>query len=110
MNVVVLADTHVKVGGSRKLPHSVYLALDSADVILHAGDMLARGLLDELASYAPVHAVLGNNDDAELAASLPEVVEHREKTPHGLRHGPDARSVRNAEPQPAGATSGRPST
>jgi len=75
MNVVVLADTHVMVGGSRELPDSVYLALDSADVILHAGDVLARGLLDELASYAPVHAVLGNNDDAELAASLPEVVE-----------------------------------
>jgi putative phosphoesterase len=45
--------------------------LQSADVILHAGDVLAVELLHELGGFAPVYAVLGNNDDAELAALLP---------------------------------------
>ncbi len=35
---------------------------------------------------------------------------HWEKTPHGLRHGPDASPARDAEPQPAVVTSGSPST
>ncbi len=75
MDVVVLADTHVKATTVRPLPDAVYAALGAADVILHAGDVLSRGLLDELATFAPVHAVLGNNDDADLTASLPESIE-----------------------------------
>jgi putative phosphoesterase len=49
----------------------VYRALSEADAILHCGDVVERGLLDELATYAPVHAVLGNNDLA-LRGTLPE--------------------------------------
>jgi hypothetical protein len=50
----------------------VYPHLDAADVILHAGDVLVGEVLDELRGFAPVHAVLGNND-LELAGLLPEV-------------------------------------
>jgi putative phosphoesterase len=53
------------------LPDGVYSALESADVILHAGDVLIGELLDELSGFAPVHAVLGNNDH-ELVGVLPE--------------------------------------
>ena len=59
---VVLSDTHIRTGGRRTLPEAVYRALDGADVILHAGDVLDEGVLAGLASIAPVHAVLGNND------------------------------------------------
>jgi uncharacterized protein len=37
-------------------------------MILHAGDVCTVDVLEELSQYAPVHAVLGNND-------LPEVSE-----------------------------------
>ena len=41
--------------------------LRSADTILHAGDVCTAGVLDELAQYAPVLAVLGNNDGQDVA-------------------------------------------
>ena len=71
MRAVVLADTHVRRGSKRRLPDAAYSALDRADVVLHAGDVLIPELLDELRGFAPVHAVLGNND-AELLGRLPE--------------------------------------
>jgi len=71
MLAVVLADTHVRRGGARRLPDAAYAALDRADVILHAGDVLIPELLDELRGFAPLHAVLGNNDH-ELFGVLPE--------------------------------------
>jgi hypothetical protein len=73
VNVVVLADTHI--GPSRpgrRLPDGVYELLDRADAVLHAGDVTAPELLHELAGFAPVHAVLGNND---VALPLPERLE-----------------------------------
>ncbi|HAS10127.1 MAG TPA: metallophosphoesterase, partial [Acidimicrobiaceae bacterium] len=60
--IVVLADTHVARGSTRRLPDAVYAHLDGADAIWHAGDVLVPELLDELAGFAPVEAVLGNND------------------------------------------------
>jgi putative phosphoesterase len=69
--VVVLADTHIRRAGARKLPDAAYAHLDTADLILHAGDILVGEVLDELGGFAPVHAVLGNND-AELVGVLPE--------------------------------------
>ncbi|HEV7888592.1 MAG TPA: metallophosphoesterase family protein [Acidimicrobiales bacterium] len=60
--VVVLSDTHVRRGGGRRLPDPVYAHLETADVILHAGDIVVSDLLDELGGFAPVYAVLGNND------------------------------------------------
>ena len=71
MRVVVLSDTHIRRGGSRRLPDAAYEAIDGADLILHAGDVVTGDLLDELAELAPVHAVLGNND-TELVGALPE--------------------------------------
>jgi putative phosphoesterase len=63
IRALVLADTHI--GPSRpgrRLPDAVYELLDRADVVLHAGDVTSPDLLHELAGFAPVHAVLGNND------------------------------------------------
>ena len=70
-DVVVLADTHIRRGSSRRLPPAVYAALEDADLVLHAGDVVTGELLEELAGFAPTLAVLGNND-ADLVGQLPE--------------------------------------
>jgi putative phosphoesterase len=50
--------------------------LRDADVILHAGDVCVPSVLDELAAYAPVHAVCGNNDGPDVVAwGAPETLE-----------------------------------
>jgi putative phosphoesterase len=64
--VVVLADTHAP-RRWRSCPPAVAAHLRDADLILHAGDVCTAGVLDELAGYAPVHAVLGNNDGPDVA-------------------------------------------
>ena len=74
MKAIVLADTHLRPGGSRRLPDAVYAALDRAEVIIHAGDIVTADLVHELSGFAPVHAVLGNNDDGELAGMLEETL------------------------------------
>ena len=74
MRVLVVSDTHRKAGDDRPLPEPVLAELDAADVVLHAGDVTSRALLDQLAGAAPLHAVLGNNDDATLV-DLPERLE-----------------------------------
>ena len=71
MRALVLSDTHLRDDGRRRLPDPVYAALRDAHVVLHCGDVTARGLLDELATFAPVHAVLGNNDST-LGGRLPK--------------------------------------
>jgi putative phosphoesterase len=71
VRAVVLADTHLRAGNGRRLPESVYRLLDNADVILHAGDLVDRSVLDTLSSIAPTYAVLGNNDH-DLVGQLPE--------------------------------------
>lgn len=79
--IVVLADTHIRRGSTRRLPDAVYAALEQADLILHAGDVVTADLLHELSGFAPTEAVLGNND-AELVGLLPE---ERLLTVEGLR-------------------------
>jgi hypothetical protein len=69
--IVVLADTHIHRHSTRRLPDAVYAALETADLVLHAGDVVTGALLDELAGFAPTQAVLGNND-GELVGHLPE--------------------------------------
>jgi putative phosphoesterase len=71
VHVVVVSDTHIRRGSARRLPDAAYAHLEQADVILHAGDVLVADVLDELGGFAPVHAVLGNND-IELVGLLPE--------------------------------------
>jgi putative phosphoesterase len=71
VRAVVLSDTHLRDDGKRRLPDPVYAALRDADAILHCGDVVEQGLLRELATFAPVHAVLGNND-VTLRGTLPE--------------------------------------
>ena len=74
MRVLLLSDTHISPSRpGRRLPDAVYdLLLDGVDAILHAGDVTAPELLHELGGFAPVHAVLGNND---VSLRLPETLQ-----------------------------------
>lgn len=67
MRVAVLSDTHAP-RFWKHCPAGVAEHLDAVEVILHAGDVCTAGVLDELSIFAPVHAVLGNNDGPEVAA------------------------------------------
>ena len=66
MRVIVLSDTHAP-RRWRSCPPRVAAQLRGADVILHAGDVCTAAVLAELAQYAPVTAVLGNNDGRDVA-------------------------------------------
>lgn len=69
--VAILSDTHFPQRG-RSLSPAVLEHLDGATAIIHAGDLCDARALDELLAVGPpVHAVLGNNDDA-LEGRLPE--------------------------------------
>jgi putative phosphoesterase len=77
LTIGVLADTHVNRHGRRHLPPEVcaLFARLGVGLILHAGDVNTPVVLDELARVAPTLAVRGNNDNAELQATLPEEIE-----------------------------------
>ena len=64
ITIGVISDTHNLVRPEAKL------ALAGVTRILHAGDICDRGVLDELATVAPVTAVRGNNDRGAWAGSI----------------------------------------
>jgi hypothetical protein len=82
MRVLVLSDTHAP-RRWRTCPPRVAAELRGADLILHAGDVCTAAVLDELAQYARVVAVVGNNDGPDVASwgATPEA----ELTLDGLR-------------------------
>jgi putative phosphoesterase len=96
MRVAVLSDTHLP-RGSRALADAVLAELAEADLILHAGDVVAAPVLRELARLAAVAAVAGNMDDADLRGELPErrVIEIAGAR-IGMIHDPGPRSGREA--------------
>ncbi|GAA1302159.1 phosphoesterase [Planotetraspora silvatica] len=75
MRLVVLSDTHAP-RRWKSCPPAVAEHLRGADLILHAGDVCTAEVLVELAAYAPVRAVLGNNDGPDVAVwGAPETME-----------------------------------
>jgi uncharacterized protein len=66
VRVVVLSDTHAP-RRWRACPPRVAEQLRGADLVLHAGDVCTASVLTELAEYAPVVAVKGNNDGPDVA-------------------------------------------
>jgi len=75
MKIVAISDTHAP-RRWKSCPPRVAGHLRQADLILHAGDVCTGSVLDELAQYAPVHAVLGNNDGPDVAAwGAPETLD-----------------------------------
>lgn len=67
----VISDTHIP-KAAQDLPERVYREFASADMILHAGDLVEMSLLERLEKIAPTHAVFGNMDMADVKAALPQ--------------------------------------
>jgi uncharacterized protein len=92
VHVAVIADTHMPRGG-RRLPGACLERLRAADLILHAGDVVAEPVFEQLAALGPpLHAVHGNMDDAALQARLPEtLVVDVDGLEIGMTHDPGPR-------------------
>ena len=69
MRIGVISDTH------GWLDPRALEALAGVDIILHAGDIGARSIVDALGAVAPVHVVRGNNDTTPELLALPEHVD-----------------------------------
>jgi uncharacterized protein len=95
--VAAIGDTHLP-RGSRTLPEECVRRLAAADAILHTGDLTSLTALEELRRLGPpVHAVVGNADDAELQALLPEqLVVELGDVRLGVVHVPGPRAGREA--------------
>lgn len=70
MKIGVLSDTHVP-AVAPALPPIIYDIFHGVDLILHAGDIVELSVLDDLRAIAPVEAVAGNVDSAEVQVRLP---------------------------------------
>jgi putative phosphoesterase len=71
MVIAVISDTHMPRGG-RRLPEACVERIASADLLLHAGDLMTVEVLRDLEAIGPpVTAVHGNMDTAELRRLLP---------------------------------------
>ena len=70
MEIAIISDTHMPRRG-RRLPATCVERLTHADLIIHAGDLIALEVLSELRSYGDVVAVHGNVDNAAVRAALP---------------------------------------
>lgn len=80
--LTIISDTHLP-RRARDLPPQVWQAVERADLVVHAGDWVDVGLLDELERRcSALVGVHGNNDGAELRRRLPEVAR---MTVEGLR-------------------------
>jgi putative phosphoesterase len=73
VSLVLTSDTHVP-HRARDLPPALWAAIESADVVVHAGDWVDVALLDQFeARSRRLLAVHGNNDHGALRERLPEV-------------------------------------
>jgi uncharacterized protein len=98
MRIGVISDTHAPRRWKR-CPPEVARRLDGVDLILHAGDVCTADVLEELSALAPVKAVLGNNDGADVAAwGAPETLRlDLDGLPAGMIHNsglPPGRAAR----------------
>jgi putative phosphoesterase len=66
MKIGLISDTH------GLLRPQALAALQGVERIIHAGDIGAGDILDQLARIAPVAAVRGNNDRGAWAQAIPE--------------------------------------
>jgi uncharacterized protein len=71
MVIAVISDTHMP-RGARRLPEGCAERIATADLLLHAGDLMTVEVLRDLEAVGPpVAAVHGNMDTAELRRLLP---------------------------------------
>lgn len=86
MKIGVISDTHARTIDG--LPVAILRAIETVDLIVHAGDFTEKAVLDGLKVIGEVKAVRGNMDSPELKKVLPQtdlfVVDEKRV---GLVHG-----------------------
>ncbi len=65
----VISDTHLPTR-ARSIPNKIFEHFAEVQLILHAGDLVDRSVIDELRVIAPVEAVAGNMDPLDLDHQL----------------------------------------
>jgi len=70
LRVLVVSDTHVPVL-ARKLPDQLLEEAQACSAILHAGDLVSSGVLDQFTRLVPTYSVHGNQDSPNVRARLP---------------------------------------
>jgi len=87
IKVGIVSDTHWHEADG-PLPPELFRALEGVGLILHAGDLVTLKIIDRLSEIAPVKAVAGNMDSAEVRQQLPaKRILDIEKIRMGLIHG-----------------------
>ncbi|MGP4108499.1 metallophosphoesterase family protein [Virgibacillus sp. L01] len=76
MKIIVVADTHMP-GKGKQLPARLVKELESAELIIHAGDWKSMEVYSMLSRYAEVKGVYGNvdGDDIKENFALKEIVD-----------------------------------
>ena len=59
LKVLVVSDTHTPTIAQR-LPEKILKESPSSDVMVRAGDLVLKSVLDQLSSISPLHIVRGN--------------------------------------------------
>lgn len=72
ITITVIGDTHLRTV-LHSLAAPVMESLKSCNLILHTGDVVHAEVLEWFEQFAPVRAVVGNNDGRDLVATLPEM-------------------------------------
>jgi putative phosphoesterase len=70
LKIGVVSDTHVQT--IEDVPLSILKAMEDVDLIIHAGDITERAVLEGLREMGEVKAVHGNMDSGELKRMLPD--------------------------------------
>lgn len=71
MKIVVLSDTHIP-HRAKDLDQRIWNEIDSADLVIHAGDFTSYEFLNELKAVKELKAVFGNMDEYRVASELQE--------------------------------------
>ena len=73
-SIAIISDTHLP-RGDRTLPTECLSRLRAADLIIHAGDLTAVSVLEQLRGIGDVAAVHGNVDEAAVRTLVPARLE-----------------------------------
>ena len=86
MLIGLISDTHIP-DRARQIPEKVLESFENVDLIIHAGDLTTRAVIDELEKIASVVAIQGNMDRvAGLDLPKAQVIE-AEGMKIGVAHG-----------------------